>query len=334
MAARPAWSIIEPGLRHPPPPGPTRTPVPIPSPSLSPSHAPHTHPSSSGPHHYTPLAAVTWPSLDAVPSRSFRPAEHCSCTAPATAPFPTITLGSPRPGPSALWPPFGLPLPLPASPAASSTPSHAKLSSSHTTARHAKTFRDTRPARHPRFPPTHPPVTGSPSPVRLSVFSERKVPAANDIGIEFEARAQDTTRRDRKPSPRPSSSRSAAPALSPPFLPAPTPPPRNLNRHSALDPHVQNSHRTPDPAQQSTPTPQSTSTTMATRTPRHKRRGPTQPDARPDPNRTQLRIRVPRPRAPPPNRSRGPQSNRPQPLPYLQYTIPLPHRTAPHHSRI
>ena len=59
---------------------------------------------------------------------------------------------------------------------------------------------------------------------------------------------------------------------------------------------------------------------MATRTPR--------PDAPPDPNphpAPHPRLELPVP----PNRSRGPQSNRPQPLPYLQHTIPLPHRTAP-----
>ena len=52
------------------------------------------------------------------------------------------------------------------------------------------------------------------------------------------------------------------------------------------------------------------------------------PDAPPDPNphpAPHPRLELPVP----PNRSRGPQSNRPQPLPYLQHTIPLPHRTAP-----
>lgn len=251
--------------------------VPFPSPPLSfPTHpTPHTprHPlvpnpartSSSGPHHdsrrpstHPPRRGHVAPPLDAVLiSRSFRPAEHCTCTAPATAPFPTIILGSPRPGSGIAT--FRPPPPAagerePASPAASSTPSHAKLVSHYCTP--CKNI-----PRHPisytsRTSPTlstHPPVTGSPSrapsykrttPVRLSVFSERKVPAANDIDIEFEARTQDTTRHDTTrqetlaprfllphpplpslPAPTPSSG-----------TPAPHPPPGTQIRHSALDP--------------------------------------------------------------------------------------------------
>ena len=226
----------------------------------------------------------------------------------------------------------------PASPAASSTPSHAKLVSRYCTP--CKIFRDTRyhtrPARHPRFPPTHlsparPPAPrltkGQPPYVCLSSQKGRsrlRTTLTSNSKRAHRTRL-DTIRRDRKPSRRASSSRTR---LSPPFL-RPHPPPEPLRHTLPPEPksdiqrstlHVQNSHRTPDPAQQSAPTPQTTSTSMATRTPR--------PDAPPDPNphpAPHPRLELPVP----PNRSRGPQSNRPQPLPYLQHTIPLPHRTAP-----
>ena len=139
-------------------------PFPSPHPSLSPPHAPPlrhlivpnrartsfrapiTTPAARA-HTHTPSARSRGPS---VLSRSFRPAEHCSSR---QHPVPD---DRPRQLSARPWrpPPPTAGEPEPASPAPSSTPSHAKLVSHYSTVNHPRHPMRVPHVAHPSHPPT------------------------------------------------------------------------------------------------------------------------------------------------------------------------------------